>query len=69
VESKLNIEKFTSNMGADPEAKKLFESMQSRAPNATFEDINLMIAVLFAITEVIVANNESICKAIWKPSK
>ena len=56
-------------MGADPEAKKLFESMQSRAPNATFEDINLMIAVLFAITEVIVANNESICKAIWKPSK
>jgi hypothetical protein len=31
VESKLRMEKFTSNMGADPEAKKLFESMQSNA--------------------------------------
>jgi hypothetical protein len=64
VESKLRMEKFTFNMGADPEAKKLFESMQSKAPNATFDDINLMIGVLFAITDVIIANNESIYEAV-----
>jgi hypothetical protein len=38
--------------------------MQSKAPNATFDDINLMIGVLFAITDVIIANNESIYEAV-----
>jgi hypothetical protein len=38
--------------------------MQSKAPNATFDDINLMIGVLFAITDVIIANNDSIYEAV-----
>jgi len=64
VQTKLQSEKLTTDVGINPEGKALLALIQKTFPKATLEQIGYILGVISSITEVIAVNNESISRNI-----